>query len=69
MNELKLFVVGEPSGRPSDWPIMCDRAFVIARDADEARKIARRDTDSPVAEVLFDEPTVLCVEKDDGIEE
>lgn len=65
---LKLYVVGESSGDPGDWPVMCDRTFVIAHDAVEARTVSRRGGECPTAEVEFKEPTLLYVEQDDGVE-
>ena len=68
-NGLKLYVVGERSGDPADWPVQCARAYVVAHDADEARALARMGGDRPVAEVAPGEPTVLLYEEDNGLEE
>lgn len=68
-NDLRLYVVGERSGNPGDWPIECYRAYVVARDTDEARALARMGDDAPVAEILPEESMVLFFERDDGIEE
>jgi hypothetical protein len=59
-NGLRLFVVGERSGNPGDWPIECRRAYVVAHDAEEARALARMGNE-PVAAVPPDEP-MYCVE-------
>jgi len=69
MNGLKLYVVGERSGNPADWPVECARAYVVARDPEEARALARMGDDEPVAEVAPEEPMVLLYEEDNGIEE
>lgn len=64
---LKLFIVGEPSGNPADWSVECYRAYVFARSAEEALMLVSMG-DEPVAEIVPEEPMVLVVEKDDGIE-
>jgi hypothetical protein len=68
-NSLKLYVVGEWSGNPGDWPVEGRRAYVMAHSPEEARAVAEMGADEPVAEVVPDEPMVLVVEKDDGIED
>jgi hypothetical protein len=65
---LKLYIVGERSGNPADWSIECYRAYVIARSPEEALAVAGMGDDEPVAEIIPEEPMVLVVEKDDGIE-
>jgi hypothetical protein len=67
-NGLKLYVVGERSGNPADWPILCHRAYVVAHSPEEALAIANMG-DEPVAEVTPDEPMVLIIEEDNGIED
>ena len=68
VNGLKLYVVGERSGNPADWPVMCYRAYVVARTPDEARDLAKMPNE-PVAEIAPDEPQVLVYEEDNGIDE
>ena len=68
-NGLKLYVVGEESGNPGDWPIECHRAYVVARNVEEARMLARMGDEAPATEILPEEPMVLFFERDDGIEE
>jgi hypothetical protein len=61
MDRLKLYVVGETSGDPTDWPIEGFRVYVLARDAAEALRLANM-RDEPVAEIVTDESQVLCTE-------
>jgi hypothetical protein len=61
MDGLKLFVVGELSGNPAEWPVEGFRVFVLARDAAEASRLANMG-DDPVAQIVADEPQVLVRE-------
>jgi hypothetical protein len=67
-NGLKLYVVGERSGDPADWPVQCSRAYVVAYDTEEARALVRMGEGEPVAEVALAEPMVLLYEEDNGLE-
>jgi hypothetical protein len=59
MNGLKLFVVGETSGNPDDWPAGFPRILVLAAGADEALRVADSGY-SQVAEVTAKRAVVLC---------
>ena len=59
---LRLYVVGESSGNPTDWSERPNRALVIAASADEAIAIADMGT-TCTAEVCFDAPIVLSVDE------
>lgn len=58
MATLKLFVLGETSGIPSDWGRWGRRAFVLAESVEQA--LSLHDGFSHAAEVTSDEPVVLC---------
>jgi hypothetical protein len=65
MGELKLYVVGERSPNPDEWDGGVSWALVIARDADEAGRLAPEAVGLPL-EVAFDKPKVLIRRTGDG---
>ena len=67
-NGLKLFVVGESTGNPTDWDWVCHRAIVAARSAEEAVRLVPA-CGPRVSEIRLSEPMVLCYEEDDGSRE
>ena len=64
---MKLYVVGESSGKPEDWGNYC-RYIVLAYSAEEAAEMAGSPNDQ-VAEIDTDEPQILALEEDGGNDE
>lgn len=55
----KLWVVGESSSDPDDWSEWGYYELVIAKDREEALKVAGRKNEDYVAEVLMDKAKYL----------
>lgn len=60
--KLKLFVVGESSGNPDDWP-GSGYGLVVARSKEEALTMSDWHI---AAEVIFNKPVVLMAERQRG---
>jgi len=60
--QLKLFVVGESSGLPSQWSDWSTKAFVIAESGEQALEMMDRDPRGAVAELVLESPCVLMVD-------
>ena len=65
--KLKLFVVGESSGNPDDWPELGRRAFVVAGSAEEALLLV--DFSSEAAELAPLRPVILVIDERIGNQE
>ena len=68
VNNLKLFVVGESSGDPSDWHELGRRAIVVAHDAEEAASMVDY-CGTGVAELSFTSPIVIYIEENYGCDD
>ena len=61
--KLKLFVIGESTGNPSEWSEYGRRILVMAKDTEQASGLCGEGcSGQPVAEVSPEEPCVLYVE-------
>lgn len=60
--ELKLYVVGESSGNPEDWPDNRNRYIVLARSIDEAKLFCDSLCCGPVTLIKACGPCVLSRE-------
>jgi hypothetical protein len=65
IGELRLFVVGERSGNPTEWDGSLPWALVIAHDAAEASRLAADASGQPI-EIPFRAPTQLLFSSGDG---
>lgn len=63
--KLKLYVVGEASGDPSEWSGFSARTLVFARSAKEAGRMVTYHG-AGIAEVRVTAPTVLLSESEVG---
>ncbi len=59
MGELKLFVVGQESGNPDEWTELIDYSVVIARDEDDAAKIAGLGFRRYIIEISLESPRLI----------
>lgn len=60
----KLFVVGESSPDPENWSIWSEYSLVIAKGEDEARRLAEKDGETPVAEIPLTAPLYILTQSE-----